>query len=615
MKEKSNRKAQFQASPVGANFYDEHVTMLNAEDLEEIFAYYRKKHGIRLIRNGDFHTYIVEENINRFAAQLEIINNEEFPNYNLLKICEITNAGYISSVTSISPLKDGNWCVELYNQLNSKGFIKDNRLREDLNQEEIRMVENICRNLFSHSREKLKEKREEIRKSLQQNMENCCLTKAQAIAEILDIQKSLGEDEVVGYVFTNNQRGKQGAHFETVIITKNEIIKPVEWAQLPNSALYHNDAGLNSVTFYSPMGDVLSSGMAPYQQVDHSHCGVLCVLYLKKLLQKAGKALFEDSLRIPFYDDENTLQYIFIPPPSIMQYSQSSKFIKFYQMLMGKNMEVSAEQPVPKNLKELLLASEKRALQLGDDGTAKLNRHLFDDFDDFSEKWLQGCEEACEKRDELFNTDDNNSFSLYLAYAAKRLQDEVRSPKEERIELDSTAEKEKEREEVHGNDSRKDTLEKSPPQTEDAIPTFIPKTDHPSTSEIQRQEESSFPLSDEDAELEALKYDLQQYVFTRMSEAGSEDFASHHRTKIIGIKLGYSAEQKIVAANKLIYALDMRDKLEKRSKEMELTATDIGALTTSRLYENVIKKHLELFNSTLDNLPENQNLNKFRHDA
>ncbi|ERH46681.1 hypothetical protein N751_00225 [Legionella pneumophila str. Leg01/11] len=53
----------------------------------------------------------------------------------------------------------------------------------------------------------------------------------------------------------------------------------------------------------------------------------------------------------------------------------------------------------------------------------------------------------------------------------------------------------------------------------------------------------------------------------------------------------------------------MRDKLEQRPDEMKLNETDIGALTTSRLYKNVIKSHLELFNNVLANLPEISEMN------
>ncbi|HFE8536402.1 TPA: hypothetical protein ACGAP6_003288, partial [Legionella pneumophila] len=52
MQSKSVRKERFQAYPVGTGLYDT-TTMLTAEDLGEIFNYYEKKHGIRLIRNGD----------------------------------------------------------------------------------------------------------------------------------------------------------------------------------------------------------------------------------------------------------------------------------------------------------------------------------------------------------------------------------------------------------------------------------------------------------------------------------------------------------------------------------------------------------------------------------
>lgn len=613
-----DRKAQFQASPIGANEFDEHLTKLNAEDLGEIFAYYRKKHGIRLIRNGDFHKHIVEANIAPFVAQLEAINDKEFSNYNFLKICKISDSASINSLTSISR-DEGDLCTELCNFLKSKGYMKNNRLREDLNWEQIIDIETFCqKNLSDQAKKILDEKKVGLSRFLKRNIENRCLTKDQAIAEILDIQKSLGEDEKVGYVFTNNQRGKNSAHFEAVIITKHEIIKPVEWPFQPlRSTLYHRDEGLNSIIFFSPRLDFMTNDDPPSQQVDQSHCGVLCVSYLKKLLQDDGKALFKDSLRVPLYDKNGVLNYVFIPPPSIMQYSQSGKFIKFYQNLMGNVVEASEDQPMPKDLKELLLESKERALAQYDPKTAEINQDLLDNFDDFSEKWLQGCKEACEKRNKLFNNDDKSSFNLYLAYAAKRLLDEVHSPKEERVEQDSTAGKKQEKEQeatnAHVKESQEDTVEAGANISQTEVPpqTSIPQTEQPPV--IKSQALENVPSHRKDPK-EQFKEDLQEYVFKRMSEAGSHDFASHHRTKIITLKFGYSAEQKIAAVNKLIYALDMQDKLGNRPKEMELTETDIGALTTSRLYGNVIKKHLGLFNQILDELPEKQNLKNSRFD-
>ncbi|MCW8399696.1 hypothetical protein OQJ26_12935 [Legionella sp. PATHC038] len=73
MREKTKRNAQFQASPIGGDNFDAHETQLNFEDLEEIFAHYGEKHGIRLIRNGDSHKHILQANINGFAAQLDAV--------------------------------------------------------------------------------------------------------------------------------------------------------------------------------------------------------------------------------------------------------------------------------------------------------------------------------------------------------------------------------------------------------------------------------------------------------------------------------------------------------------------------------------------------------------
>lgn len=620
MREKSSKKAQFQASPIGAiPDFDEHQTALDYVKLGEIFAYYRNKHGIRLIRNGDFNTHVLQDNIKGFAAQLDAVTAKTLPYYNFLKICEFSDSAISKSYAHLLT-KELN---ELYSFLKSKGFLENNRLKENLDSAQMHEIETFCQtNLSAQEKSKLEERRKRLSSKLSLAMHTCCLTKEQAIDEMLDIQKSLGEDEMVGYVFTNNVRSpRSNVHFEAVIITKHEIIKPVEWGVdiLPKEMLDHTDEGLNSAAFFSPRADLLTDkGLPPQQQVDKSHSGALCVLYLKKLLQGNGKALFEDSLRIPLYDENDKLNYVFIPPPNIMQYSQNDKFIKFYQMLMGEKVEISSDQPTPHNLKDLLLESKTRAHLLGDRKTAQLNQNLIDKFDAFSKKWLRGCEEACKKRDQMFLDNDENSYNIYLAYAAKRLLDEEHSPKEERVKQDSTAEKKQEKEQeatnVHVNDSQEHSVEArvSASQTEDPPQTSIPQPAQPS---ISSQAKENVPSDLKDPK-EKFKEDLQEYVFKRISEAGGQDLAAHHRTKILTLKFGYSAEQKITAVNKLICALDMQNELEKRPKKMELTETDIGALTTSRLYGNVIKKHLGLFNQILEKLPEieNQKVNNFRHD-
>lgn len=599
MREKTKRKAQFQASPIGGDNFDAHETQLNFEDLGEIFAHYGEKHGIRLIRNGDFNRHILLGNINGLAAQLDAVTAKTQPYYNFLKICEFSDSAVLKSSTHLST-KDLH---ELYSFLKSKGFLENNRLKKDLNPEQRHEIETFCQTKLSvQDKAKLEKRRERLSKDFKVKMLTCCLTKEQAIDEILAIQKSLGEKEMVGYVFTNNERGKgirRQTHWEAVIITKHDIIKPVEWLDQPvKSILYHTDGRLNSAAFFSPRTDFFPDEGIPDQQVNRSHRGALSVLYLKKLLQNNGKALSEDSLRIPLYDEKDQLNYVFIPPPDVMQYAPSDQFIKFYQKLMGKKVETSSGQPTPNNLRQLLMESKRRAELKGDPKTAEHNQNLINKLDAFSEKWLRGCEEACKKRDAMFHNNDKNSYNLYLAYAAKQLKDLVLSRKEERVDPDSTAGKKQEKEQETTNEQVNDYQENSV-----GAGTSTPQKEaQPQTSIAQKDPNEKF--------IE----DLEKYIATRTSEAGGHDLASHHRTKIITLKFGYSAEQKITAANKLIYALNMQDNLDQIPMEMQLTETDIGALTTSRLYGNVIKKHLELFNHILENLPENQNFNNFRQD-
>ncbi|HFD2287576.1 TPA: hypothetical protein ACF2PX_001816, partial [Legionella pneumophila] len=127
MQSKSVRKERFQAYPVGTGLYDT-TTMLTAEDLGEIFNYYEKKHGIRLIRNGDYHQHVLHNNIEKYVSQIESLYDERVPYYKLLSMCDIYGTSYSNSIFSIS-LHEKKLCEELNKKL--KPFMKDNSLRTD----------------------------------------------------------------------------------------------------------------------------------------------------------------------------------------------------------------------------------------------------------------------------------------------------------------------------------------------------------------------------------------------------------------------------------------------------------------------------------------------------
>lgn len=89
--------------------------------------------------------------------------------------------------------------------------------------------------------------------------------------------------------------------------------------------------------------------------------------------------------------------------------------------------------------------------------------------------------------------------------------------------------------------------------------------------------------------------DLKNYCETRRAEwdlpkwMHVNEKSAQYKTNLISLKFGFSVEDKIKAAEKLIAALQ-----NKMTRE-RLTDFDIAALLNSRLYSTVVKKHEHLF--------------------
>ncbi|QLZ70429.1 hypothetical protein FOLKNPGA_03243 [Legionella sp. PC1000] len=103
------------------------------------------------------------------------------------------------------------------------------------------------------------------------------------------------------------------------------------------------------------------------------------------------------------------------------------------------------------------------------------------------------------------------------------------------------------------------------------------------------------PSSDNDHAINDFIDDLKKYCQTRRAEWNLPKWmhvnekSAQYKTNLITLKFGFSVEDKIKAAEKLIAALE-----NKKSRE-RLTDFDIAALLNSRLYSTVVKKHERLF--------------------
>ncbi|KTC93987.1 ankyrin repeat domain-containing protein [Legionella erythra] len=126
---------------------------------------------------------------------------------------------------------------------------------------------------------------------------------------------------------------------------------------------------------------------------------------------------------------------------------------------------------------------------------------------------------------------------------------------------------------------------------------FLELFNNPPSQREKHSEEKTTP-SESFNPFEVLSFidALQRYCKKRASEWHlpeklylEKENSSGFKTRLISTKFGYSAQDKIHAAHKLIDALQNKDPRE------ALTEFDIGALTNSRLYSTVVKKYEDLF--------------------
>lgn len=140
---------------------------------------------------------------------------------------------------------------------------------------------------------------------------------------------------------------------------------------------------------------------------------------------------------------------------------------------------------------------------------------------------------------------------------------------------------------------------------ENNLTKFIELFDQP----LMRKEVTS-ELVAENAEKNEFIKDLENYCITRRTEWNplpkwlhhneKEMKAAQYKTKLISLKFGFSVEDKIKAAEKLIAIL--QDKKEREP----LSDFDIAALKNSRLYSTVVKNHEDLFQQIIAKQQEQQ---------
>lgn len=328
---------------------------------------------------------------------------------------------------------------ELYAALKDEFLDTDGRLKA-LSDSQRLMLNKIVKGLKCHK--KLDEYRREKLDVLYKRKNQLCLNKYQAIEEVKSIQASLAEGESVVYFFTNNH-SQGSAHFEVLLIKRDQILKPVHWFLHESNIFDSVDFNNMFVTDLSPFitfeynesVETLSEDpMKRLQpQVDTDSCGVLGLLYLKELLKNNSKQLEQFSFTVPVYsvnaqensEEINHKNLLFFPSPHVLRYSQSRLYnnILLAMMQSTNDEEVIQYKNISYKVKTLhciLKESITIARQNGDPEVTQLEK-LWVNLPDFREKWLKAYQEVARERQEM----QGKSNNLFLAYKGNCMKEIV----------------------------------------------------------------------------------------------------------------------------------------------------------------------------------------------
>ncbi|KTC93989.1 hypothetical protein [Legionella erythra] len=405
---------------------------LNVSDYDTLVPYYFSKHkiNVRYLVNGT--TFIGRRMMaeNYLQVQAEI---NEYENEQLAYARQIIH--HWSPPNACMPGKYRlnrknnrhsdfeRHYQELYEAINDEYLNNDGQLKELSEEKQLRLNAIVKR---LKCRKKLDEYRQKEIEELYERRNSVCLTKSQAIDEVKSIQKSLSDDEVVVYFFTNN-RCKGTAHFETLLIKRDHIVKPVHWFLHESNMFESTDFDKIFITDLSPFvtytlskkdveGAFDEDPMKRLQpQVDSDSCGALGVLYLKELLKNNSEQLREFSFIASLYSDKNDFgsidqgrsykSLLFFPSPHVLRYSQSRLYNSILlAMLQSTNDEEMIEykhvQYKVKTLHGILKQSIASVIEK-DDAEAVRIKDLWSRLPDFRIKWMDLYYKMEQKRQKM----------------------------------------------------------------------------------------------------------------------------------------------------------------------------------------------------------------------
>lgn len=407
---------------------------LAANELPFLIKYYQDKLNIKIYLNGTYHQ---SEEGKASLQQLKDNIQKDINNYKSDKkyICYFqkfwTKPGYLQTGPNefyhIGRTFSSDFSAEYGNIYSNIKFLltKNDEIKSDISDKDINEL-----NAYISRNPSLQKKIDfyisTYISSLEQQKDNVWFNSKNCIKEIKLIQANLQTDEVVGYVFTQNNIQKVD-HFEYFLIKKNEMIKPLHWYMgVCRKDDLHKQLVLEGFTLYVASVNNLVLNQAGYicPQADQDSCATLGMLYLKELLKNNAEQM-KLSLCFSFIcpNYPNYLQQIdiFIPAPQALRYSQSSLFNEILAAAITDTIDPikvshSNTSYVITTFKKLLIDSiNDTCLPLE---TRKHNQSILKNYSEFSKAWLKEYDQMRDKR----NLMNKIPFNVYLNYQTHMME-------------------------------------------------------------------------------------------------------------------------------------------------------------------------------------------------
>lgn len=396
---------------------------LTACDLVQIRDHYEKQ-GMIIIINGE--TPYGQFRLDRKKRRLEAVLKR-------LRSKSLKYAAYVVQNWRVSSLlshiaRAHDFSIEktfLPSELEvlQKAFVKfltsDNKFRH-LKREELVELNEICKQTINE--EWLNTSISTFIHFLNATLIDICLTKSECVEEMKLLQITNEEKEAIGYIHTNNHRSV-GGHFEVFIITRDSIIKPLDWPSLKSRAISNQ-----ALNFYYPylglplFKKISPSCTTPCAQTQTLECGTLGMMYLKELLKDNARQLREFTLQIPYLSSDRDMLFFFFPSPHVLRYSQSNRFNKIIEAMLldGDSVEVTYDQDKYEvyTIKKLLQDSLGEAKVKQKSSLVSYLEGWLADLPGFREKWLTVYHEMMVKRDKMTKEGTNH----YLSYTTQRME-------------------------------------------------------------------------------------------------------------------------------------------------------------------------------------------------